>query len=187
MCAAAGCPSPVGDHGAKGYCPKHYKRLKRRGDVGFEYRASAPIRFARFENRSEPDECWEWRGRQDQDGYGTIHIGNAPRRAHRYAWELTNGRIPAGLHVLHHCDNPPCVNPAHLFLGTVADNNRDKMMKGRHRANPDPWACRRRLSDEQVAEIRAFGNPYYGARAELARRYGVSHQHIRAIQLGERR
>ncbi len=89
--------------------------------------------------------------------------------------------------VCHRCDNPPCVNPAHLFLGTAKDNADDKVTKGRQRGNPDPWGCRRRLTDEQVREIRAFGNPYPGARRVLGEQYGVSQQHIRAIQLGERR
>lgn len=78
--------------------------------------------------------CWEWLGARANGGYGLFAVQN-PRRitAHRYSWELHNGPIPAGMHVLHHCDNPPCVNPAHLFLGTASDNMRDMLAKGRGR------------------------------------------------------
>jgi len=72
--------------------------------------------------------CDEWDGPRDRDGYGRLSRG---RRAHRVAWEEANGPIPDGMCVLHRCDNPPCRRLDHLFLGTVADNNRDKALKGR--------------------------------------------------------
>lgn len=75
--------------------------------------------------------CWEYRGDLNDSGYGVIrHLGKM-RGAHRVAWALTHGTIQAGLHVCHRCDNPPCINPSHLFLGTIADNNRDRHAKGR--------------------------------------------------------
>lgn len=78
--------------------------------------------------------CWRWMGSLNQDGYG--QIGFTSRKlihAHRAAWLLTHGEIPRGLQVLHTCDNPPCVNPAHLWLGTHADNMADASRKGRLR------------------------------------------------------
>lgn len=79
--------------------------------------------------------CWHWLGgRHQNQGYGRLNEG-VPRGktiyAHRVSWLLHFGEIPDGLCVLHRCDNPPCVNPAHLFLGTVTDNNADRHAKGR--------------------------------------------------------
>ena len=76
--------------------------------------------------------CWLWTAHTADFGYGRMHIVGGPARTHRISWELHNGPIPAGMLVLHHCDNPPCVNPAHLFLGTAGDNMRDMVAKGRN-------------------------------------------------------
>ena len=82
-------------------------------------------------NKGGADECWPW---LKANRYGQFYIGNGMAKpAHRVAYELTYGDIPAGLLVCHHCDNPPCCNPAHLFVGTVQDNMRDKISKGRHK------------------------------------------------------
>lgn len=82
---------------------------------------------------SDPAACWEWPGPRDTDGYGRAIRGKRYRRAHRVSYELANGPIPAGLCVLHRCDNRPCVRPSHLFLGTRRDNALDKTLKRRVR------------------------------------------------------
>lgn len=88
-------------------------------------------KFWRKINRVGENDCWIWL-RGTSRNYGGFSLAGKYVSAHRFAWEITNGPIPSGLDVLHRCDNPPCCNPAHLFLGTQADNNRDMVRKGRH-------------------------------------------------------
>jgi hypothetical protein len=93
-------------------------------------RAQRAQRIATFEHRfwSRVDRsagCWEWQGARNGAGYGVVSRDGRDHGAHRVAWELTHGPIPDGLFALHHCDNPPCVRPEHLYLGTAGDNLRD--------------------------------------------------------------
>ena len=81
-------------------------------------------------------DCWPWAGRKDQDGYGVLSVDGKDHKAHRIAWADKHGPIPLTLCVLHHCDNPPCINPAHLFLGTPTDNMTDRDAKGRQSRGP---------------------------------------------------
>ncbi len=82
----------------------------------------------------ESENCWIWAASTSKGGYGQVKIRErrSNMRAHRVAWELTNGPIPDGLCILHRCDVPRCVNPGHLFVGTIGDNNRDMATKGRN-------------------------------------------------------
>jgi hypothetical protein len=88
------------------------------------------VRFWR--NVQKTADCWVWTGARSGAGYGQININDVLVFTHRFSWELHHGPIPDGLLVCHHCDNPPCCNPAHLFLGTPSDNMVDKIRKGRH-------------------------------------------------------
>lgn len=83
-----------------------------------------------------PDECWPWTGAVTGKGYGKISLAYRHRNAHRVAFELWHGPIPDGLLVCHRCDNRPCCNPAHLFVGTAKDNAEDMMAKGRWKRPP---------------------------------------------------
>jgi len=101
-------------------------------------RSSLLVRF--FEKvrvpSADPNVCWEWMAAMDRDGYGRINAGGRDEgelRAHRIAWEIANGPIPASIIVCHKCDNPSCVRPSHLYVGTIADNQRD--MAARRRGN----------------------------------------------------
>lgn len=82
------------------------------------------------------DGCWEWKAGKFRYGYGAFSLKEKLLKAHRVSYELAYGPIPEGMYVCHHCDNPPCVNPTHLFIGTPQDNMTDKIRKGRLVACP---------------------------------------------------
>ena len=87
--------------------------------------------YDKLPSNRNPGECWEWQGCKDNQGYGLTSLNYKELRAHRVAWELANGKIPEGKLVCHHCDTPSCCNPDHLYVGTIADNMRDKKVRGR--------------------------------------------------------
>lgn len=105
-----------------------------------EDRPVAP-RFSRtfwdFVEKTHEHGCWTWQGSRDRKGYGRW----SRVLTHRHSWSLANGPIPDGLWVLHHCDNPPCVNPRHLYLGTVVENVRDSVARGRNYIPPLSDQC----------------------------------------------
>ena len=124
--------------------------------------------------------CWEWQAARFTAGHGAFrlrpHDGKQRlARAHRIAWELTHGAIPDGRVVCHRCDNPPCVRPDHLFLGTQAENLADMRAKGRlgkNRGRPGEQHSQARLTRSDVVEMRRLRRE--GASfASLARRFGV--------------
>lgn len=101
-----------------------------------------------------PDECWEWKGGKDREGYGRFSYFGKNQVAHRIAWILTGGEVSEGLCVLHKCDNPSCVNPDHLWIGNQLENIKDRTKKGRDadcRGEKNPSA---KLAEEDVLEIR---------------------------------
>ena len=102
--------------------------------------------------------CWEWQATKNQDGYGRVKRMGKLESAHRVSYELYVGDI-GNKQVLHRCDNPSCINPAHLFLGTIQDNNKDKTNKGRAKANRMPGETHpsSKLSNEQVIQIYEWG------------------------------
>lgn len=122
--------------------------------------------------------CWEWKASKDKDGYGRFRFSGRSQKASRVAWMLYVGEIPSGMLVCHHCDNPGCVNPAHLFLGTDAANTRDKYDKGRGVTGEKNG--RAKLTVEQVIEIRSKYATGEHQRS-LAAQYGVAYQHISLI------
>ena len=124
--------------------------------------------------------CWEWPGYCFDNGYGKIGVDFENRYFHRAMWALHKGPIPEGMMVLHRCDNRPCGNPDHLFLGTNLENNRDALMKGRSSVG-DRHATK--LASMQVLEIRKMYKPGvlgFGQKA-LAAQFGVSRRMVQAI------
>ena len=130
----------------------------------------------RFWNKTKKQKsgCWEWTGSKFKSGYGQVRIKRKLARAHRIAWELVNGPIPKGMCVLHRCDNPPCVNPDHLFLGTQSENMQDMVEKDR-----------RGLTMLQKQEIRKRYAKGVVFQRELADEYGVTRSYISIIISGK--
>lgn len=129
---------------------------------------SDPIeRFWSFVDKTTtPDGCWTWTGHKDKSGYGKISVFEDGKwktfRAHKYAAELITGKLPDGVHALHHCDNPPCVryHTKHVFTGTQMDNMRDKVIKGRQAKGYGVFGRKgesintAKLTEEKVREIK---------------------------------
>lgn len=127
-----------------------------------------------------PDECWEWTGSKNRDGYGRFRDG-PPQKAHRVSYKLFCGPVPDGAQVLHKCDNPGCVNPRHLFLGDHIVNMQDMASKGRAsvtRGTDNPNA---KLTDAKVIAIRERYKAGGESLRKLAKEFGVSHELIRLI------
>lgn len=185
MCSVFGCESKT-KH-TDGLCAKHYTRMNRYGDVNYVKRKrGAPLierfwGFVRMWSLTNPG-CFEWAGYLQTDGYGTFYPGDkASSLAHRTSWEIHNGPIPEGLFVLHKCDNPKCVNPDHLFLGSQQENVDDMIRKGRKVYDAAPQGERHggsKLRTVDVVSIRTSDLPD----GVLAKAYGVARTTINRIK-----
>lgn len=201
-------------------CENTFSRKKSQLDRA-EYSFCSAKCYRQFTNRSlesrfwervqKSDDCWLWTGARFSNGYGRIKTGgkNTPEvKAHRLSYELHFGTIPDGLYVCHTCDNPSCVRPDHLFIGSAADNNTDRANKGRSakgdhsgarlhpetRARGDKNGTRlhpekvwrgsqislSKLNEEKVVQIRQK-HAQGSSIQELAGEYGVEHKAIRRV------
>jgi hypothetical protein len=129
--------------------------------------------------------CWLYTGPLAESGYGSVSVKRAQVRVHRLAWSTVNGAIPDGLVVCHRCDVRNCVNPDHLFIGTVADNARDMVNKGRSAKKAGEEHNQARLTIEQVREMRALSDTGV-TNIALAARFGISNQQVAKIVLRQR-
>lgn len=134
---------------------------------------SREAKFWRYVNKQ--DNCWLWLGSRYSNGYGRLLYDKAQILAHRVAWELTNGLIPNGLFVCHHCDNKLCVRLDHLFLGTPKDNTADMVNKGRHYKHPKGQLAgennpNSKLTNVDVIAIRNTTSP----RRIIAEKFSIS-------------
>lgn len=128
--------------------------------------------------------CWAWTGALNQKGYGRFFHRGQSFGAHRIAFALgKNTALPGSIFICHRCDNPACVNPDHLFLGTANDNNQDMKAKGRAKGPTGLSNGRGKLSDQDIADIRASAK----RQVDLCREYGVSDGHMSRIISGKKR
>ena len=126
-----------------------------------------------------PTQCWQWLGYTAPNGYGDVTFKSRKWKVHRVSYHLCCGAIPVGMFVCHKCDNPSCVNPNHLFLGTCADNLADMVAKGRSRVGIRHHNAK--VTPRQIAEIRAAPQ-VVGIVRDLAIKFGLSHQQISKIR-----
>ena len=141
---------------------------------------SAEKRFWEKVKKSGGDDCWEWTAYRTPFGYGrfsSVCNRGKPRitvNAHRFSWEIHNGKIPDNVCVLHHCDNPPCCNPRHLFLGTRQDNMADMVRKGRAAKQIGESNPRSFLTEDVVLNIRKLSKTH--TPPQIGRKFNISRQ-----------
>lgn len=181
-CSVATCDYPLD---SRGFCTRHYMKWRHRGFPPLDEfladpdpkRVYVPVPLAeRFWQKVQQTEgCWLWTGWRGPGGYGELRLvrGSVRVRAHRISWELHFGAIPHGMFVCHKCDNPPCVRPDHLFLGTHADNVRDMAAKGR-RGNTSGKPYKGWLTPEAVRTIRTRYAEDGISRTQLATEFNIS-------------
>lgn len=189
ICSASACG--LARH-AGDYCAKHYTRLKRYGDIykvlpkggsahTRKYKTIQERFLDSFEAVTESG-CWIWTKNLFNNGYGCLTWNNNREGAHRFSYAHFKGAFDSSLFVCHKCDNPSCVNPEHLFLGTPEENFDDMRKKRRHGIGSRNG--RAKLTEKDVLDIRA-AEPVRGMSPRLSRKYGVSVTMIRYIREGK--
>lgn len=174
-CTEPGCTR---GHYARGLCNMHWQRLRRIGSTQ-AHKNTVPAglsieqRFRAYGWRKTDRGCWLWLGPREAQGYGTLKVDGVTHKAHRVALSLTGVTVAPGDAVLHSCDNPPCVNPAHLRVGTWRDNAKDRDVRLRN--------GRSKLSPEQVRRIRTLYATGEHTQAELGSLFGVTFQTISRV------
>lgn len=187
ICCIKGCDAPVI---ALGLCTLHWRRNRKYGSpVAIKSHSaqmvglSAEERF--FFQVKKTKTCWFWTAATDKNGYGVFRgqVGGVVlTKAHRFSYSIHTGElIPKGMVICHKCDNPSCVNPEHLFLGTHADNMRDKIAKGRARVPKGQDSVHAKLTEAQARSILLDPRPY----RDIARDYGIAYSTVGSIKQRE--
>jgi hypothetical protein len=199
QCEVDGCDTEVYSNGGRWssrpfalstrYCRKHLRWLEQYGTLEPPKMAqgSAEFRFWKHVDKRGEDECWLWRAssKNTVSGYGSFWDNDLKKNllAHRVSYQLANGEVPIGRVVMHTCDNPKCVNPKHLMLGSNKENGEDKARKGRSARNiffgeNNPKS---KLTLEQARYIKQHPEI---SNAEIARQFGLSVNCIRGVRIG---
>lgn len=184
-CVVDGCSKKVS---GRGLCSTHYDRWRTHGDPAVDtLRKGQPLKVkfeAYLDLTLSVDVCHEWRGTRSTRGYGRLFYGGRRRAAHHVAWYLAEGYWPA--YILHSCDNPPCVNRAHLSEGTHFDNMRQARERNRyaHVVPAHGEVNAKKLTRDQARSI--YVECHSGVpKAEIAERYGISLSTVYGIGRGE--
>lgn len=183
-CLCVSCDRPAT---ARGMCNTHYMQQRRAGLLPIGDRKPAPVEERFWRHVKKTAECWIWAGKEkSKRGYGQIGLGGRGAKqalAHRFSYELHKGPIPCGMVVMHSCDNPRCVNPDHLSVGTHSDNTQDAVSKGRWISVPPLINGERhhsaKLTADDVRMIR--DNPDIPTK-ELADRFGTNATSIQKVR-----
>lgn len=175
---------------ARGWCSTHYKRWHRHGDPLAGVNRRAPdgatllerlvyVGWDVVQHRDGMTPCHEWKGLRDRRGYGRVWDGERVMGAHRVAYATEYGPIADGVHVLHQCDNPPCMNREHLTTGDDVINMAEMVIRKRSDNGERRWSAK--LTDADVSAIRAAYTGERGQQTRLAGQYGVSQSRISVI------
>ena len=185
ICSVFECAREVN---ARGWCLMHYKRWRRHGD---------PLKVSQMKSGTLEDRvrhigwsnvsggCWEWKGSRHSFGHGVLSFQGQRIGAHRAAYSVWVGPIPEGKEIRHKCDNPPCINPAHLEPGTHAENMQDSAVRGRARSSRGEEKHSAILTEQKVLDIRSMALQGQSSK-DLSLTYGVSYYTIRDIVTGRR-
>jgi len=183
VCTIKGCSNK---HLARGWCAKHYSRWQRFGDPNYTVIAASDLTLEdklRWHGWTVTESgCWEFDGGKSKGGYGALTLNNHNIKAHRVAYELWVGPIPEGLVVRHFvCDNPPCINPDHLRVGTTKDNSQDMVRAGRGYKVKGSLRSNSKLTELEALAIK---NNTTNTQKQLAKLYGISASVVCSIRTG---
>lgn len=152
------------------------KQRKKQGRLVSTEERAADLEKRFWRQVQKTDFCWEWQGTRNALNYGHFRIRHKTAKAHRVAWMICNGDIPKGLFICHACDNPPCVNPAHLWIGTELENIKDRDTKKRVAHGEKHYNCK--LSDADILTI--FNAK--GTQKAIAEKFGIDQSWVSDIK-----
>lgn len=198
QCEAEGCDKEVYSNGGRWnarpfalsarYCRRHLRWLEQYGTLEPPKMAqgSLEFRFWKHVQKREDDECWEWEADTSRAGYGSLWNSESNKNisAHRFSYELHNGSIEAGRHVLHTCDNKRCVNPKHLRLGSCKQNVKEAFERGLRKPIPSLSGENNPKSKLTLEQVRFIKQHPELRHTELAKMFGLSPNCIRGVRTG---